>query len=175
MPRTASEELPRIIAAAARRLVEISGPRGVTHRSVAAEAGVAVDSVANRFGSIDALVDHVALRGFSEIVEAMLDRCGKPLQEVGDAAGVLAEAETRYRRWALDNPGLYRLMFTTPMIGIDPSPATRRAAADLLQAFVAMARAAREEDPQAAGQEVLAKLHGRVHLALAFSPPLLEP
>ena len=161
MPRTSTIELPRILAAAARRVLNGAGPAGVTYRAVAAEAGVTVRSIQNRFGSMAGLLDYVAVRGFAELSGAIMTGEGVPLTEVGPPADTLATALDRYRRWAVANPELHRLMFDAPAHCVTPSPTTRRAAADLFGLF---AGAARSRDD---GHRAFAEMHGRVQLALS--------
>lgn len=171
MTRTPSVELTRRIASAALCLLADEGIGAVTHRAVAAAAGVSTTSVANRFGTRATLLDHLALRGFVELVEVIMHDPGGPLTEV-EPDRRLTEALERYERWALANPALHRLMFDAPSHGVTPSPATRRAAVDLRKLMVAAARSERR------GWSCFAETHGRVQLALAelaFPPPPAGP
>ena len=140
MARTSTIELPRLIALAAGRLLARDGPAGVTYRAVAAEADVSLRSIQNRFSSMADLLDQVALRGFSELRDQLFVADGRELHTIGGPAETLDAAIERYRSWALTNLHLHRLMFDGPAHGVNPSPFTRRAAADVLAVFDAAAR-----------------------------------
>jgi len=159
MARTSTIELPRLIASAARRLLDRDGPSAVTYRAVAGEAGVSVGSIRNRFGTAAGLLDYVALRGFGELRDRILGVGGRELHTIGAPGATLDVAVDRYRAWAMDNPHLHRLMFDGPANGVTPSPFTRRAADECLILFDAAARSPVE------GRRRFVEELGRVQLA----------
>jgi len=133
----------------------------MTYRAIAAEAGVTVRSIQNRFGTTAGLLDYVALRGFGELRDHVLGADGRQLHTVGDPSATLDAALDRYRAWALANPHLHRLMFDGPAQGVTPSPFTRRAADECLILFDAAARSPVE------GRRRFVEELGRVQLAVS--------
>jgi AcrR family transcriptional regulator len=88
----------------ARVLLDEDGPAALSLREIARRAGVAAPSVYHHFANLDAISVALAEEGFTELV-ARLE--GAP----ANAKGQLAEVGLAYVRFAMDNPGLYRLMF----------------------------------------------------------------
>lgn len=112
MPRTSGPNaghyhhgnLRAALLAQARALLDEDGPAALTLREIARRAGVAAPSAYHHFANLDAITVALAEEGFTELVTRL---------EAGpaDAAGQLAPVGLAYVRFAMDNPGLYRLMF----------------------------------------------------------------
>src|SRR3954451_4502987 len=111
MASSAAEELTppaREEVAAARLILERSGPDALSMRAIAAELGIRAPS----------LYKHVADK---ESLEVTL--ISDALAEIGDAfeaaaaggADPLAAVAVAYRAWALAHPHLYRLMMDRPL------------------------------------------------------------
>ncbi len=94
------------VLAAAMRLLDTEGPEALQVRKIAAEVGSSTMTVYTHFGSM------VDLR--TALIQEGLLRFAAALDEVGqtdDAIADLFAQGVAYRRFALDNPHLYRMMF----------------------------------------------------------------
>ena len=95
---------------AAREVLEKDGLEGLTLRAIARHAGVSHGAPLRHFPSLASLVTAVASEGFEQLYEYV--------DQALQAAGPRATAEKRvmaacrgYVRFALDNPGVFGLMF----------------------------------------------------------------
>ena len=154
MASSAPDELTpraREVVAAARLILERSGPDGLSMRAIAAELGIRAPS----------LYKHVADK---ETLEVAL--IADALAEIGDVfedavAGSderLAAVGAAYRSWALAHPHLYRLM-------MDRALPRERLAPGLEDRAAATLVAAADGDPDAA-RAAFAFAHGMVVLEL---------
>ncbi len=92
------------LLAEARVLLEEEGPAALSLRDLARRIGVAAPSVYHHFASLDAIAVALAEVGFAELAMC--------LEEAPtNAKGRLTDAGYAYVRFAIENPGLYRLMF----------------------------------------------------------------
>ncbi|HEY4018683.1 MAG TPA: WHG domain-containing protein [Pseudonocardiaceae bacterium] len=91
---------------AAMRLLASEGPDALQVRRIAAEVGSSTMTVYTHFGSMIDLCAAVIQEGLARFATA-LDEAGQTEDSIADlfAQGVA------YRRFALDNPHLYRMMF----------------------------------------------------------------
>lgn len=103
--RTPSVDVTASLESAALELLEESGPQALTVREVAARAGVAPMGVYSRFGSKDGLLEALFVTGF-DMLDAAID---EPTS--AGALHRLLHSTRAYRRFALDHPQLYHLMF----------------------------------------------------------------
>lgn len=112
MPRSAAPnaghyhhgDLRAALLAQARALLDEDGPAALSLREIARRAGVAAPSVYHHFANLDTISVALAEEGFTELVARLETAPAK-------ARGQLAEVGLAYVRFAMDNPGLYRLMF----------------------------------------------------------------
>src|SRR5215471_6876878 len=107
--RTPSAELERELLAAAEAVLVREGPGGLTVRAVAAEAGIAPMGVYNRLGGKDGLVDALLIKGFDRLraaIDAAINDTSEPSMRTR-----LFACGRNYRRFALDNPHFYAIMF----------------------------------------------------------------
>jgi AcrR family transcriptional regulator len=133
---------------------------------VAEEAKIAPMGVYNRLGSKAGLVNVLLIRAFDRLradTEAAVDP--DPLER-------LRECGLRYRRFALENPAFYALMFEDALQreGISEDVSEHAAAAfGALQRNVELAAAAGRIEaarPQEAAQQLWSAVHGAVVLEL---------
>ncbi|MFP5488806.1 MAG: TetR/AcrR family transcriptional regulator [Acidimicrobiia bacterium] len=103
------------LVASARRLLLEDGLDQVTVRSVAIGAGVSTMNVYSRFGGKDGLLDVLLREGF-ETLGAELAAIREP-----DLANQIRAFVEAYRRFALDHPARYLLMFGGETRGFKPS------------------------------------------------------
>ena len=108
------------------RLVETSGADALSLRAVARAAGVSATSVYRHFPDKRALMMALAQEGVRRLGEAQRGAAAV----AGTGAAAFSATGVAYVRFALANPGLFRLTFTYP--GIDVGDPTSDAAASLL-------------------------------------------
>lgn len=155
--RTPALEVRSQLLAAALRVLTRDGIRGLTVRAVAAEAGVAPMGVYNHFDGKEGLVVEVVRYGFHQIRDLARGAEGEPFER-------LLTSGRRYRQFALDNPTLYRLMFSGDLTDMRD---VRSEAFAALVDVVALGQAAgiiRAGDPGSLTMHVWSALHGLVSL-----------
>lgn len=91
---------------AARRLLEEGGAGALSLREAARRAGVSHNAPYRHFADRDALLAALAAEGFDGLAAAMKQAAGN-----APAAHRLGAIGAAYIRFALDAPGLFRLMF----------------------------------------------------------------
>ncbi len=107
-PRGRGERLREEILEAATRLVtETGGASQLSLRGVAREVGIAATSVYLHFPDIDQLKAALVDRGFAELSQAR----AAALKDITDPAAALLVRWRVYGQFAVENPGIYRLMF----------------------------------------------------------------
>ena len=163
-PRTPAAEVRHALIAAGRRILERGGTAALTVRAVASEAGVAPMGVYNHFDGKDGLLDAVVIDGFAEFGQAVATTDS-------DARERLLNSGRAYRRFALDNPNLYELMFSTEC------QADEEVAANAFLVFtdvICYGQAAgiiRTGTPDELAFQAWSAVHGAVGLELAKSHP----
>lgn len=104
--RTPAGDVRRLLLAAALRVLDAGGEKGLTVRAVAAEAGVAPMGVYNHFEGKTGLMTALVTEGFARLrtmVAGSVD---------SDSRIRLEQAGVAYRAFALESPTLYRMMFS---------------------------------------------------------------
>lgn len=166
--RTPSADVERELLAAAEAVLVRDGLGGLTVRAVAAQARIAPMGVYNRLGGKDGLIDALLIRGFDRLRESI---------EAGREPDMLVRLRNcglRYRRFGLENPHFYGLMFEEarphPHENEEGEAATHaRAAFGALVRMVELASAAgviAAPNPVEAAQQVWSACHGAVALEL---------
>ena len=154
MATSAPDELTpraREVVAAARLILERSGPDALSMRAIAADLGIRAPSLYKHVADKEAL--EVAL--ISDALAEIADVFEAAAAEGDDPLAAIASA---YRSWALAHPHLYRLMMDRPLPRERLAPGLEdRAAAALV--------AATGGDPDAA-RAAFAFAHGMVVLEL---------
>jgi AcrR family transcriptional regulator len=147
----------RLITATARTLAESEGWDAVTTRRLSTEIEYSQPVLYKHFGSMDDIVDAVALEGFGELA-ATLRAARRGSAAPDDEIGRVAAA---YSGFAAKNPALYDAMFTRSTrlhFGAEDTPAPLAEAFSELREAVATVATARDVDTLT---EVLwAALHG---------------
>lgn len=163
--RTASDQVSAALLSAAETVLDRDGPAAVTVRSVAGEAGVAPMGVYNRFTNKDGLLAALALRAFDDLAAAI---------DVGSHDGTPADRLRRatqgYRRFALEHPARYALIFATGSPAADPASTVTvrgREVFSILVDMVAELPLRADLDPVHAAQVMWNGQHGAVTLELA--------
>ena len=150
----------RLITTTARSLAEREGWDAVTTRRLSTEIEYSQPVLYKHFGSMDDIVEAVALEGFGELAEALrAARDVAPDDELGAVAAAFGD-------FAAENPALYDAMFvrsTRLRFGTEDTPAPLVRAFGELREAVATVTAARDADTLT---EVLwAALHGLAMLS----------
>ena len=152
---------------AASDLLATEGPAALTVRAIAAAAGVSTMNVYSRFGGKDGVVEQLFIEGFHRLGEAM---SSTPPSE--DPIADIRACGLSYRRFAIDNPTLYAVMFDRVVPDFRPSVDAQLfagATLDLLALRLERAMTAgalRHGDPQQTAALVWATCHGVVSLEL---------
>jgi AcrR family transcriptional regulator len=168
--RTRSADVERELLAAAETVLVREGPGGLTVRAVAAEAGIAPMGVYNRLGGKDGLVDALLIRGFDRL-RAACDAAINDTAEPSIRARLFA-CGLNYRKFALDNPHFYAIMFEDSLLHEHDNPEVSehaQAAFGALVRAVELAAAAdviAAPDPLEAAQQIWSAVHGAVALEL---------
>lgn len=152
----------RLITATARSLAEREGWNAVTTRRLSTEIEYSQPVLYKHFGSMEDIVEAVALEGFDELAETLrAARRESPAPE-----GEVGRVAAAFCRFAGGNPALYDAMFirsTRLHFGAQDTPAPLAQAFGELRAAVAAIAGARDLDTLT---EVLwAALHGLVTLS----------
>jgi AcrR family transcriptional regulator len=150
-----------LITATARTLAESEGWDAVTTRRLSTEIEYSQPVLYKHFGSMEDIVEAVALEGFAELREtlhAARRSCTAPEDEVGRVAAA-------YSGFAATNPALYDAMFTRSTrlrFGADDTPTPlSEAFGELREAVTAVATA---PDVDTLAEVLWAALHGLVML-----------
>jgi AcrR family transcriptional regulator len=135
-PRTAREraraELTREIAEEARRQLAASGANGLSLRAVAKELGMVSSAVYRYYPSRDDLLTALIIDAYDAVGEAAEQAMAGP----GPARARWLAGCRAIRRWALDRPHEYALIYGSPVPGYRAPEATVGPAARVPFAFV---------------------------------------
>lgn len=173
--RTPSVRVEQDLISAAETVLVRDGAGALTIRAVAEEAKIAPMGVYNRLGSKAGMVNALLIRGFSRLctaLEAAQEAC--PIRR-------LRESSLCYRRFALDNPAFYAIMFEDAIPRArDSAEVSERAAAAfgvLLRHMELAAVAGRIDmaEPREAAQQLWSAVHGAVVLELKGLMQTPEP
>jgi AcrR family transcriptional regulator len=152
---------------AAARLLGEQGPDAVTARRLAAEIGTSTMAVYTHFGSMDDVLLQLWRKGFARFGAAL----DAPPATDDPVADWMAQGWA-YRRFALENRHLYRVMFggvvTVPADDPGDQAAARATFTSLLTRLQRAVEADRFRIPDLslAGQVVWGTVHGRVTIEL---------
>lgn len=107
-----------------------NGPSALSLRAVARDLGMAPSAIYRYFASRDDLLSALIIDAFSELADT-LDATYERVRAAGapNAGAEFLTLAAAYRRWALDRPTEYRLVFSTVVPGYSGTPGTTAAAA----------------------------------------------
>lgn len=167
--RTPSADVERSLVDAAVAVLEREGPAALTVRAVAAEAGVAPMGVYNHLDGKDGLMAAVLIRGFDGLTAAQSALTALPPERR------LRECGRAYRRFALENPAVYALMFGAAKADArdDVIEHAQAAFAALVASVVATQQAGlvMPGEPFDLAMRIWSAVHGAMSLELAGSGP----
>jgi AcrR family transcriptional regulator len=164
-PRTPSEKVGPEVLSAAREILDEEGPDGFTVRAIAQRANVAPMAIYNHFDGINGVLEALWIEGFGAFRDALTF-------ETSDSDDDLLHAALAYRSFALENRGLYTVMFMHRFRGFQPSIAAAQLAALTYQTLVTNIERCQHSGlfPDAsasdAAQVVWSACHGYVSLEL---------
>jgi AcrR family transcriptional regulator len=104
------------LLAAASDLLATAGPDALTVRAIADRAGCSTMGVYTHFGGKDGVVEALFVEGFQRLGTAMAS-----VAVTDDPLADLRASCASYRRFALDNPTHYIVMFEAHVPGFEPS------------------------------------------------------
>jgi AcrR family transcriptional regulator len=154
-------------------LLAAEGPTALTVRRIANEAGVSTMNVYSRFGGKDGVVEHLFVEGFRLLGEGM-----RSIVDSGDPVADMASSGMAYRRFAIEHPTLYSVMFDRVVPDFVPGIEAHELASSTLGLLAerierAMsAGALRTADPLPTAALVWATCHGVVSLELKGVGPI---
>jgi AcrR family transcriptional regulator len=153
-------DLPAALVRAATELLEERGATELSLRAAARRAGVSTAAPYRHFADRSALLSAVAARGYRELAVQLAAAHPAPT-----TAEDLAAIAVAYVRFALQRPGLFRVMFVE---SCDPSSPERVAASEAIGEYVKgiVRHAFPGADPEAMATAVWALVHGLAFLYL---------
>jgi AcrR family transcriptional regulator len=163
--RTPSLQISPEVLRAAVSILDEEGPDGFTVRAVAKRADVAPMAIYNHFGGVNGVIEQLWTHGFEMLKEAFN-------RHSGDVEVDFINAGLAYRRFALENRGLYTIMFLHRFRNFEPSPASVQVAAQTYQALVTIVERCQaagiltHSRPSDAAQVIWSGCHGYVSLEL---------
>ena len=110
------------IVDAAVSIVTEAGPQALTTRRLADAAGVTTMTIYSRFGGMESVSSAVFNVGFAQLTERL-----RAVEATAAAAQDVLESCRAYRRFGVENPGLYSIMFERA-IPLDPESTSSAAA-----------------------------------------------
>ncbi|MFD8572124.1 TetR/AcrR family transcriptional regulator [Streptomyces sp. NPDC059639] len=145
---------------AARELLEEDGSSALSIRAVARRAGVSPAAPYRHYPDREALVHAIAAQGYRELTRKLADAHPEP-----STPEDLAATAVVYVRFALDHPGMFRLMFADPCA---PGSEERTEATAAIFEYLteSIRRIFPAADPQALSWGVLGLVHGLAFLHL---------
>lgn len=163
-PRAHDDALRARLLDAAATATAAHGPDGFSLRALARAAGTSTSAVYSLFGSREALVAAVGREAFRRLAEHL-----DAAPHTGEPGPDLLALGLAYRRFALDEPGFYRVMFeVAPEHGHGAEEPTFA----VLREAVARVR---PDDAREGALALWALVHGLVSLELAGLLPGGEP
>jgi AcrR family transcriptional regulator len=108
------------------RVLHEQGAAELTVRRVAELAGSSTMGIYSRFGGRAGMLEAIYRRGFELLKDAITAAPAVTADRAdADPSRPIIALATAYRRFGLDNPALYALMFERPLPDFDPSPQLR--------------------------------------------------
>lgn len=171
--RTPTAEVEAAVLDAAERLVATDGPRALSIRTLAKEAGVAPMSIYNRFGDKEGVLLALFVRGFHDLVAHIAPpELTGPVATPAEALDRMRISCQAYRRFAFRSPGTYSLMFEQGHDDVEPDDEAMDVAAAAFLTLVGHIEAAQavgaivEGSSAELAQRAWACIHGAVSLEL---------
>jgi AcrR family transcriptional regulator len=163
--RTPSNQIGPDVLRAAQEILDTEGPDGFTVRALAQRAGVAPMAIYNHFDGVNGVLEALWIEGFDTLRQAITF-------DSASAEDDLLRAGRGYRQFALENRGLYTVMFMHRFRNFEPSLEAAHIAAQAYETLVvnvercqSLGRFDRSQASDAA-QVIWSACHGYVSLEL---------
>lgn len=131
------------IKALARRQLAEAGPGALSLRAIAREMGMASSALYRYFASYDELIGALCVDAYDSVADALAEaRDAQPADNPARRWWAIGHA---YRRWALDSPADFALIFGTPIPSYQAPPEVTGPAAGRFTAVPALVYAAAVE------------------------------
>lgn len=134
------------LLAAASTLLATEGPAALTVRRIAAEAGYSTMGVYSRFGGKEGIVEELFVDGFRRLRAAM------EAAQSADPFETMVACGRSYRRFGLEHPTSYQIMFERVVPGYVPSEAAQLEGLAAFGVLVARVTAAQDAGVLGAGE-----------------------
>jgi AcrR family transcriptional regulator len=168
--RTPSDRVASEVLSAALEILNEGDADGFTVRAIALRANVAPMAIYNHFDGLNGVLDALWKDGFTELRETLSIATGNPSDDL-NRAGIA------YRTFAMNNRGLYTVMFLHRFRPVfHPSSEGQAIAIEAFAKVVALVErcqavgAFRDGDPAGGAQVIWASLHGFVALEITDIP-----
>ncbi len=165
--RTPTLDIEQAVIVAATHLMSTEGPEALSIRRIAQQADVSPQSVYNRFGSKQGVIDALFVTGFTLLDTALT------FERTGDLETDFVTCGRRYRAFALENPSLYSIMFSRSVVDYTPSADAAAVASSSFRQLLSHIVWYLDQgillpgDPIEISQRIWAASHGAVSLELA--------
>lgn len=157
-------DLPAALVRAAIELLDAEGfDADLSLRAVARRAGVSTGAPYRHFADRNALLAAVAAVGYRQLTEAL--RTAESESDV-DSAEALAAIALAYVRFAIDRPGLFRVMFAGGCCQSDNADLVAAVADINAYLLGVVTRGVRSDSPEVAAVGAWALVHGLAFLYL---------
>jgi AcrR family transcriptional regulator len=163
--RTPSSQIGPDVLRAALAILDGEGPDGFTVRAIAQRAGVAPMAIYNHFDGVNGVLEALWIEGFDTLRQAITF-------ESTSAQDDLIKAGRGYRRFALENQGLYIVMFMHRFRNFEPSLEASQVAAQTYETLVVNVERCQSlglferSEARDAAQVIWSACHGYVSLEL---------
>ncbi|MGB5759900.1 MAG: TetR/AcrR family transcriptional regulator [Acidimicrobiales bacterium] len=148
---------------AALDMLRRDGAANLTVRNITEHAGCSTTGIYTYFGGKHGLIEAIFLGGFESFDDSL-----RPHYEADDLLG----AGLAYRRWALDNPTHYLVMFGRAVPDYEPSAAAMARANESFDLLVKAVAGRGVDDPLSTAHHIHATVHGYVMLELVGMGPV---
>ena len=175
MQVAALDDVGTTLLEAASNILATDGAAALTVRRIAADAGMSTMNVYSRFGGKQGVVEHLFLRGFALLAEAMTD-----VPHSDDPLADLRACGLAYRQFALTHETLYAVMFHGAVPDYAPSPLAFQTGASTLQELADRIERAmdagllRRRDPGHVAAVVWSTCHGVLSLEMKKSAMAID-
>ncbi len=115
-----ARDLRGALLATSRELLDEAGPSALSMREVARRAGCTHQAPYHYFPNREAILAELVRQGFDELA-SRLDQARAESKPTGKRATLIASAEA-YVGFALEHPGVFRMMFRPDMYHPNPYP-----------------------------------------------------
>lgn len=163
-------DLRAALLLAARALLDEGGVAAVSLREAARRAGVTPAACYRHFVDKEALLTALAVQGFEEFAQALA-------QASKGSRAPFAEMGVAYVEFAVQRPGMFRLMFGPAVADRSRSPELLAAIAGSTRLFESGLKSGKHAAPQdlVAGLRAWATVHGLATLAIDGMLPQYDP